>query len=62
MGCLQAAEALKLLVRAADKRAQSDAVSPQKLTLIELRSGSFQQLVIARNPDCPVCGTAAETR
>lgn len=50
MGCLQAAEAMKLLIR----RVRTPA--PQKLTMVDMRSGSCQQLEITRNPDCPVCG------
>ncbi len=55
MGCLQAAEAMKLLIRRAGTSAPQKSAS-QKLTMVDMRSGSCQQLEIARNPDCPVCG------
>jgi molybdopterin/thiamine biosynthesis adenylyltransferase len=55
MGCLQAAEAMKLLIRRAGKSAPQKS-SSQKLTMVDMRSGSCQQLELARNPDCPVCG------
>ena len=54
MGCLQAAEALKLLIR----KKHPDSSIPnatQRLTLLDMKTGALQQLGIARNPVCPVC-------
>ncbi len=57
MGCLQVAEALKLLVGKANG-AMKTAV-PQKLSLFDLKSGSIQQLAVKKNPRCPVCGKSS---
>lgn len=51
MGCLQAAEAMKLLVRQA-----SSAAMPQRLSILDMKSASWQQFVVTKNPNCPVCG------
>lgn len=53
MGCLQVAEALKLIVGKAN--AAMTPASPQKLSLFDMRSGSVQQLLVKRNPQCVVC-------
>jgi molybdopterin-synthase adenylyltransferase len=53
MGCLQAAEALKLIVGKQSGALQS--TSAQKLSLFDMKSGSVQQLVVKRNPRCSVC-------
>lgn len=58
MGCLQAAEALKLLVRHRHT-ASSLGATPQRLMLLDMKHGTLQQLSIARNPHCPVCATLA---
>ena len=59
MGCLQAAEALKLLVR--HRHAGSSlAAAAQRLTLLDMKLGTWQQLSIARNPQCPVCANAVQ--
>jgi len=52
MGCLQAAEALKVIVGKSDA---SRRPVPQLLSLLDMKTGRWQQLVINRNPDCPVC-------
>ena len=52
MGCHQAAEALKLIV----SRERSD--RPQLLSMLDVRSGRWQQLQLSRNPKCPICGTS----
>jgi molybdopterin-synthase adenylyltransferase len=57
MGCLQAAEALKLIVGNQTSRAQSAAV--QTLSLFDMKSGSVRQLVVKRNPRCPVCSDSS---
>jgi molybdopterin/thiamine biosynthesis adenylyltransferase len=54
MGCLQAAEALKMLLIRAGKGLSASA--PQRLSLLDIKTGSWQQLMVAKNPDCPVCG------
>jgi molybdopterin/thiamine biosynthesis adenylyltransferase len=51
MGCHQAAEALTLIV----SHESSDRV--QRLSMLDMRSGCWQQLQLSRNPECPVCGT-----
>lgn len=53
MGCLQVAEAFKLIVGKANGATR--AVSPQRLSLFDLKSGSIQQLMVKRNPCCVVC-------
>ncbi|MBU3725527.1 MAG: HesA/MoeB/ThiF family protein [Burkholderiaceae bacterium] len=58
MGCLQAAEALKILVRRGHTGSSLGAQT-QRLTLLDMRQGSWQQLNISRNPHCPVCAKAA---
>jgi molybdopterin/thiamine biosynthesis adenylyltransferase len=60
VGCLQAAEALKILVgvgkKAGDKHSAGlQQMQKQKLTLLEMKTNTWQQLEITRNPDCPVC-------
>lgn len=51
MGCLQAAEAIKLILTRQGRQASP----PQLLSLLDIRSGQWQQLKIARNPACTVC-------
>lgn len=51
MGCHQAAEALTLIV------SQGPSDRPQLLSMLDVRSGRWQQLQLSRNPECPVCGT-----
>lgn len=46
MGCLQAAEAIKVLI---------GTKGPQRLSLLDMRSGTWQQLSVSRNLQCPVC-------
>ena len=59
MGCLQAAEALKmLLIRAGHLDA---AATPQMLSILDMKSGRWQQLSVTKNPDCPVCAGRALT-
>lgn len=53
MGCLQAAEAIKMLLRNSGKTSLPN--SPQQLSLLDMKTGSWQQLLIAKNPQCPVC-------
>lgn len=55
MGCLQAGDALKILLR----RAHPDRPLSveQRLTLLDARSGLFQQVAISKNRHCPVCAT-----
>jgi molybdopterin/thiamine biosynthesis adenylyltransferase len=54
MGCLQAAEAIKLIVR--DQHPGSSLPSAaQTLTLVDMKTASWQQVHISRNPACPVC-------
>ena len=52
MGCLQAAEALKLLIR----RPESSAAA-QFLSMLDMRTHTWQQLQIVKNPGCSVCGS-----
>lgn len=52
MGCLQAAEALKLIVRKA--HAGPPALT-QRLSLFDMKSSAVQQLLMKRNPRCAVC-------
>ena len=58
MGCLQAAEALKLLVRHRHAGTSLTATT-QRLTLLDMKLGTWQQLNISRNPSCPVCANSA---
>ncbi len=53
MGCLQVAEALKLLIEKANDAMRP--ASPQKLSLFDMKSGNIQQLVVRRNTRCAVC-------
>jgi molybdopterin/thiamine biosynthesis adenylyltransferase len=54
MGCLQAAEAIKLIVR--DRHPGSSLpAAAQTLTLIDMKNVSWQQVRISQNPQCPVC-------
>lgn len=66
MGCLQAAEALKLLSQKniaplSSGRASETSPKPaaQLLSLFDARSGCWQQIQVSRNPGCPVCGHSA---
>jgi molybdopterin/thiamine biosynthesis adenylyltransferase len=54
MGCLQAAEAIKMLLRGSGKTSLN--AGRQKLTLLDMKSGSWQQLVVTKDPHCSVCG------
>ena len=56
MGCLQAAQALIMLLA----RSAPDGNRPaQKLWLLDMKEGSWQQILVAKNPACPVCGSGA---
>ena len=58
MGCLQAAEALKILISINRSLAMTGATPvAQNLSLLDMKTGIWQQLAVSRNPDCPVCGT-----
>lgn len=63
MGCLQVAEALKLIVGQATPSATPDATpkAAQKLSLFDLKSGSIEQLAVRRNPGCSVCANRKES-
>jgi molybdopterin/thiamine biosynthesis adenylyltransferase/rhodanese-related sulfurtransferase len=52
MGCLQASEALKLLLGIGDTLAG-------RLVLFDALDTSFQEVTLRRDPDCPVCGEHA---
>ena len=54
MGCMQAAEALKLVVNKTDG-ASTRPASKQRLSLFDMKSGAVQQLLARRNASCPVC-------
>jgi len=56
MGCLQAAEAIKLIVRGRHPGSSLPSAG-QSLTLVELKTGRWQQVSVARNPQCPVCAS-----
>lgn len=57
MGCLQAAEALKILISINRSLATTGATPvAQNLSLLDIKTGIWQQLAVSRNPDCPVCG------
>jgi molybdopterin-synthase adenylyltransferase len=60
MGCLQVAEALKLIVGKANGAMRP--ASPQKLSLFDMKSGDVQQLLVKRNPRCPVCSHLSSRR
>jgi molybdopterin/thiamine biosynthesis adenylyltransferase len=53
MGCLQAAEALKVLIR----NPKGTQKSGQMLTMVDARTGNWQQVSLRRNPGCSVCST-----
>jgi molybdopterin-synthase adenylyltransferase len=55
MGCLQAAEALKILIQPAHGTMPFAKEAQQKLTLLDMKTTTWQQLEITRNPECPVC-------
>jgi molybdopterin-synthase adenylyltransferase len=55
MGCLQAAEAIKMLLGRAGKPVAAKAA--QQLSLLDMRNGVWRQLTVTKNPECPVCGT-----
>ena len=50
VGSMQAAEALKLLARAGQSLAG-------RLLMLDGRTMTWDQIGIARQPGCPVCGT-----
>ena len=54
MGCLQAAEAIKLIVRGQHPGSSLPSAA-QTLTLVDMKTASWQQVRISRNPACPVC-------
>ncbi|MBU3719902.1 MAG: HesA/MoeB/ThiF family protein [Burkholderiaceae bacterium] len=56
MGCLQAAEAIKLIVRKGHSGSSLQA-GVQRLSLLDMRDGRWEQLTVSRNPSCPVCAT-----
>lgn len=58
MGCLQAAEAIKMLLRRSGKNQLPKAA--QRLSLLDLKTGSWQQLLVSKNPQCPVCGPSGK--
>lgn len=51
MGCLQAAEALKLIIPRL-----VNASAAQSLSMLDMRSFTWQQLRLSKNPNCSVCG------
>lgn len=53
MGCLQAAEAIKMLLRCSGISRLPKAA--QRLSLLDMKSGVWQQLLVSKNPQCPVC-------
>lgn len=53
MGCLQAAEAIKMLLSRSGANRLPKAA--QRLSLLDMKSGVWQQLLVAKNPQCPVC-------
>jgi molybdopterin/thiamine biosynthesis adenylyltransferase len=55
VGSLQAAEALKLLTGAGQALAG-------RLLMLDARSMRFEEIAIARQPDCPVCGESTAVR
>lgn len=57
MGCLQAAEALKVLIRNQDSAPGPGESQAQLLTMVDARTGSWQQVGLRRNPNCSVCST-----
>lgn len=58
MGCLQAAEAIKMLLRRSDIGRLPKAA--QRLSLLDMKSGVWQQLMVSKNPQCPVCGPSGK--
>ncbi|MBI2300265.1 MAG: molybdopterin-synthase adenylyltransferase MoeB [Armatimonadetes bacterium] len=56
MGCLQAAEAIKLLLRRAGLPAGEPLVG--RVLLVDAWTMEFRELPVARRRDCPVCGEA----
>jgi molybdopterin/thiamine biosynthesis adenylyltransferase len=50
MGCLQAAEAMKIIIGAA-----AGGHAPQRLSILDMKSATWQQFTVARQPGCPVC-------
>jgi molybdopterin/thiamine biosynthesis adenylyltransferase len=54
MGCLQAAEAIKLIVRSRHPGSSLPSAA-QTLTLIDMKTANWQQVRISQNPQCPVC-------
>lgn len=61
IGSLQAAEALKMLITKNNRRPKPGLAQErvQRLSLLDMRSGLWQQLTLSRNPACPVCAKRA---
>ena len=55
MGCLQAAEALKLLVHDRQTHREGAVKQPQLLTLFDAKTNRWQQIELRRNVSCSVC-------
>lgn len=51
MGCLQAAEAMKMIIGSG-----ASATAPQRLSILDMKSATWQQFTVARHPHCSVCG------
>lgn len=63
MGCLQAAEALKILISISPSYTTTGASQrTQNLSLLDMKTGIWQQLTVSKNPDCPVCGEGLAPR
>lgn len=58
MGCLQAAEAIKMLLRCSGISRLPKAA--QRLSLLDMKSGVWQQLLVSKNPNCPVCSNSGK--
>lgn len=51
MGCLQAAQAMKLVIHDPSQHQET-----QRLSILDMKSATWQQFVVSKNPGCPVCG------
>lgn len=54
MGCLQAAQAMKMIIRSKGFDGE-----PQKLSILDMKSATWQQFAVARHAHCPVCSNRA---
>ncbi len=57
MGCLQAAEAMKVLIGNREESQKPVHRPAQMLTMVDARTGRWQQVALRRNPACSVCST-----